>query len=104
MNTLSRIAIMAALLLAPVGTMAQEVPGSGANRGLEFYLEHCASCHGSDAPEFVRASLTLSKTGDVQTSKGLPVLDFLSTHGPADDRDRREMITYFAQTLAKPPQ
>ncbi|MEQ1696869.1 MAG: cytochrome c [Hyphomicrobiaceae bacterium] len=101
MNMLSRIAILAALMIAPTcRLMAQEEP----NRGMEFYLEHCASCHGSDVVNFISSSMKLSTTGSVQTSKGKPVLEFLTTHGPADDRDRREMDGFFAQTLAKSPQ
>ena len=74
---------------------AQDTTG----RGMEFYLEHCKSCHGSDAAGFAARSLQLGSDGMVQTRTMKPLAAFLSTHGAADERDRRELLMLFEKLM-----
>ncbi len=74
---------------------AQDTTG----RGMEIYLEHCKSCHGSDAAGFTARSVQRGSDGTIQTRTMKPLAAFLSTHGAADERDRRELLVLFEKLM-----
>ena len=88
--------LTAVLSLACCGfATAQDTTG----RGMEIYLEHCKSCHSSDAAGFTARSVQRGSDGTIQTRTMKPLAAFLSTHGAADERDRRELLVLFEKLM-----
>ena len=69
--------------------------------GLGPYRDHCAMCHGQDAPVHARRTLKLDGSQVMLKRTGALLDEFLLTHGRADARERQRLIALFQGLLAE---